>query len=135
MATATRIPTGAYMLGVPVTLGDGTVAYAMAEVATDTSGNPNQGSSTATVTPKAASTSAITLLAANTARKGATVYYDGASVLYLLEGSGTPSSTNYTTKLGQGLYTQYEAPQGFTGALQGIWTSAVGTANVTERTA
>ncbi len=90
--------------------------------------------STATPTQVAASASAVTLLAANSSRRNASVYYDGAAVLYLLEGSGTPTTTNYTTKLGAGYFTQYDTPPGFTGALKGIWSAATGSANVTERT-
>jgi hypothetical protein len=90
---------------------------------------------TATETQVPSNTAAVTLLAANTARYGATVYYDGAAILYLLEGSGTPSATNWTYKLGAASFYSYEAPAGFTGAIKGIWSAAVGSANVTERTA
>ncbi len=93
------------------------------------------GNATATPTQVAATTSATNLLAANSGRRGATIYYDGAAILYLLEGSGTPSATVYTTKLGAGYFTQYDAPAGFTGAIRGIWSAATGSANVTERTA
>jgi hypothetical protein len=92
-------------------------------------------SATATATQVASNVAAVTLLAANTARKGATIFYDGGATLYLLEGAGTPSATNWTVKLGASSFLQYEAPPGFTGAIKGIWSSAVGSANVTERTA
>lgn len=92
-------------------------------------------SATAAAASVASSVSTTTLLAANTARKGATIYYDGSAILYLLEGSGTPTSALFTYKLGNGFYTSYEAPAGFTGTIKGIWSSAVGSALVTERTA
>lgn len=77
-----------------------------------------------------------TLLPTNTARIGAaSVYYDGAAILYLLEGSGTPSATNFTIKLGAGLLTYYETQGSYTGPIKGVWSAATGAANVTERTA
>lgn len=92
-------------------------------------------SGTATATQVASSVTAVTLLAANTGRNGATIFYDGGAVLYLLEGSGTPTSSNYTGKLGAGLANYYECQPGFTGIIKGIWSVAVGSANITERTA
>jgi len=90
----------------------------------------------ATATQVPASTSAGTLLAANANRIGAaSVYYDGAGILYLLEGAGTPSATNFTIKLGAGLLTYYETQASFTGAIRGVWSTAAGAANVTERAA
>jgi hypothetical protein len=92
--------------------------------------------STATVTSVAANASAVTLLAANTVRKGAaSFYYDGAAILYLLEGAGVPSATNYTIKLGSGLLTYYETQTDFNGIVKGIWSAATGAVLVTERTA
>ena len=90
------------------------------------------GATTATETNVNASASPVTVLAANTARIGATVYNDSTSVAYLLLGTQTASSTLYTVQLQPGAY--YEAPFGFTGKIAGIWVSATGTARVTEVT-
>ena len=75
----------------------------------------------------------VTILAANTARYGASVANDDANALYLLLGAGTVSSTVYTVKL----YTDdvYEVPYGFTGVLTGVWAGdGSGAARVTEYT-
>ncbi len=132
MATDTTYREDSRFAGYSVTSGNGSSVVPKVALV---DGDGNAASATATATQVAASTSAVTLLAANASRKGATVYYDGAAILYLLEGAGVPSATNFTYKLGSGLYTAYEAPAGFTGALKGIWSAATGSANVTERTA
>lgn len=86
----------------------------------------------ATVTPVTAAVTSTTLIAANRARNSASVYYDGAAMLYLLAGSGTPTATNYTVKLGDGFITYWEPPDGYMGDIKGIWSAAVGSALVTE---
>lgn len=89
-------------------------------------------SSTGTQSNVASSASDVTILAANANRKGAMVFNDSSSVLYLLVASGTSSLTVYSNQLGQNEY--YEVPFGYTGALKGIWVAAVGFARVTELT-
>jgi hypothetical protein len=83
-----------------------------------------------TLSNVAASVTSGTLLAANTARMGATVWNDSTSVLYVRLGAGTASATAATVKLVADAY--YELPYGFTGAVVGVWVSAVGSARVTE---
>ena len=83
------------------------------------------------VTSVASTTSATTLLASSK-RDTASISYDGAATLYVLIGAGTPSSTNYTIKMGSGFFTYYEAPHSYRGPIQGIWSAAVGSALVTE---
>jgi hypothetical protein len=74
-----------------------------------------------------------TILAANTARYGATIWNDSTSILYLLLANATASATNATVKLAAGDY--YEVPFGYTGIIKGIWSSdASGAARVTELT-
>lgn len=88
---------------------------------------------TGTTTSVASTTSATTILAANTARYGATVANDDANALYLLLGDGTVSATVYTVKL----YTDdiFVVPYGFTGILTGLWAAdGSGSARVTEFT-
>lgn len=88
---------------------------------------------TGATTSVASSATTVTILAANTARRGATVYNDSTQVLYLLLGAGTASSSVYTVQLAAGAY--YEVPFGFTGVLTGLWASANGNARVTQITA
>ena len=73
----------------------------------------------------------MTILAANTSRRGAAVYNDGSTDLLLLAGTGTASATVFTIKMVPSSY--YEIPFGYSGALSGIWTAApTGAARVTE---
>lgn len=91
-------------------------------------------STTGATTSVASSATPVTLLAANTARRGATIVNDSTAILYGLLGAGTVSATNYTFAL-DGKSTvpgYYEAPFGFTGIITGIWASATGSARVTE---
>jgi hypothetical protein len=89
----------------------------------------------ATESGVAASASSGTLLAANPARRGATISNDATSAtLYarLSSSAAANSSGNYTVVIPPGGY--YEVPFNYTGQITGIWTSAVGFANVTELT-
>lgn len=98
-------------------------------------GNPagDGAVNTGTSTQVASQATAITILAANTARYGATVYNDDANALYLLLGTGTVSATVYTVLIPSGSY--YEVPYGFTGILTGLWAAdGAGSARVTELT-
>lgn len=85
---------------------------------------------TSAQTSVSAATSSTSLLSANAARYGATVYNDSTAICYLLLGSGTASTTNYTVQLGAGGY--YEVPFGYTGAIKAIWAAANGAARVSE---
>lgn len=70
------------------------------------------------------------LLQYNPMRKGATIFNDGSALLYLLLGVGTATSTNYTVAVaGQGYY---EVPYSYAGPVRGVWSSATGSARVTE---
>ncbi|NBB11817.1 hypothetical protein GVN17_19645 [Pseudomonas sp. SLFW] len=75
------------------------------------------------------STSSTALLAANAARKGATVYNESTAVLYVKLGS-TVSASSYTAQVSANGY--YEVPFGYTGTISGIWATANGNARVTE---
>lgn len=77
-----------------------------------------------------AATSSTTLLAANAARLGATIWNDSTSILYVLLSTQTASATLCTAKLIADAY--YEIPFGYTGIVKGIWVSATGSARVTE---
>lgn len=93
-----------------------------------------QKPTTGTTTSVAASASSVTLLAANSARIGATVYNDSsARNLYLLLGTGPATTALFTAILPKnGGY--YEVPYGYTGVIVGIWNGTGGFARITELT-
>jgi hypothetical protein len=99
------------------------------------------GATTGTPTSVASGTSAVTILAANANRWGATFTNDDANLLYLLvASSGTASSSVYSVPVaGNGGY--YELPmlkngKPYTGIITGIWAAdGTGSVRVTEYTA
>lgn len=72
------------------------------------------------------------LAAANAARKGLSVHFDAAAVLFLIVGDQAPGSTLYAIKMGQGLLTYWECPVRFVGQVRGFFSAAGGVCNVTE---
>lgn len=70
-----------------------------------------------------------TLLAANAARRLATIFNESTSVLFIKFGA-TASSTSYTVQVPAGGY--YEVPGFYSGIIDGIWASANGAAQITE---
>lgn len=76
------------------------------------------------------SASSVTILAANVGRTGAAVFNDSSAILYLDLTGGTASATSYTVQVGAGAY--YEVPFHHSGLITGIWSSATGSARVTE---
>lgn len=85
----------------------------------------------------AASASSVSLLAANASRLGATVYNDSASATLYVKLGTTASTTSFTVALPpqvDGIGGYYEVPFGYTGAVDGIWSAAVGSARITELT-
>lgn len=89
-----------------------------------------QRASTPTLSNVAASATSVTLLAANTSRRSALVFNDSSSRLYLKFGSAA-SVTSFTTWLEP--YQLYELPLPvYDGIITGLWTTATGTARVTE---
>jgi len=87
---------------------------------------------TATKANVSGSASSGTLLAANDARLGATIWNDSVAVLYVDYTGGTASATSCSVKLAADAY--LEIPYGHTGLITGIWASATGAARVTELT-
>ena len=80
----------------------------------------------------AASASAVTVLAAESARAGATVFNDSVAYLYLKFGS-TASSTDFTVRVAPGAI--YSLPEpAYIGLITGIWSAALAgeAAQVTE---
>jgi hypothetical protein len=103
-----------------------------------TSGGGSGGTpvaATATTTSVTGSASAVTLLAANTNRTGASITNDSAAILYILLGTGTVSATNYTYAIDAKSTVPgvVEIPADWHGIITGIWASATGAARVTER--
>lgn len=105
--------------------------YSPVAVSPDGSQHVVQKAATAAVTSPSTSTTSATLLAANVARKGATIYNDSAAVLYVKFGA-TASSTSFTVPLAANAY--YEVPGGYTGIIDGILVSGTGAGRVTELT-
>lgn len=89
-------------------------------------------STTGTSTNVADSNANQTLLAANVARLGATIYNDSTEILYLKLGA-TASLTSFTARLIPNAY--YEIPFRYTGIIDGIWANnSTGNARITELT-
>ncbi len=86
---------------------------------------------TSTLTAVGSSTSSVTLLSSNTSRKGAAIYNDSTSIVYVKFGT-TASSTSFTVILTSNSY--YEVPFNYTGRIDGIWVSVNGNARMTELT-
>ena len=96
----------------------------------------NDAPETGTLSNVSGATSSTTLLAASATRKGATIFNDSASLLYVALGNVTVSATSYTVQVPPSGY--YELPLNdggvYTGIIKGIWVSAVGAARITELT-
>lgn len=86
---------------------------------------------TATGTNVSSSATDVTLLAANSARLGATIFNDSTVALYVNLGAAA-SFTAFVVKLAAASY--YEVPFGYTGSLHGLWDSATGAARICELT-
>lgn len=91
--------------------------------------------STGSITPVASSATAVTLKAANTSRKSITIANDSTAILYVLLGTGTVSSTNYSMALAaKSSVASVMTVDNYTGIITGIWASVNGNAMVTELT-
>jgi hypothetical protein len=90
-------------------------------------------SATATLANVAGSASSVTVLAANTERKGVVIHNDSTAILYLKFGT-TASATSFSYKLNGGETFESAMPVVYTGIITGIWASATGAARVTELT-
>jgi hypothetical protein len=80
------------------------------------------------------SATSVTILAANTRRRGASIVNASTAILYLnMTGDTATATTAHHVQLPTLAY--YEVPFGFTGLITGIWASdAGGSANVVEYT-
>jgi len=86
---------------------------------------------TATHSNVSASATNVTVLAANTARLGATIYNDSNSPVNI-KLAATASATSFAVRMSPGGY--YEIPFGYNGIIDGIWDVANGSARVVEFT-
>lgn len=116
----------------------GGAQYVPAMTLTDSFGNPYTAGSpvsaiTGTQTSVASSASDVTILASNAARKGAIIYNDSTSVLYVLLSNATSSTSAYSLQISsQGNLTLSYGE--YSGIIKGIWTLSNGFARVTELT-
>lgn len=107
----------------------------MVSPATDRRGQQfvmNGRASTATLSNVSGSASSVSILASNTSRLGVQVFNDSTVAMYLKYGA-TASATSFTVKLQPAAHWEMPSPI-YTGALDGIWVSATGSARVTEMT-
>ncbi|MDM9582320.1 hypothetical protein [Nostoc sp. GT001] len=88
-------------------------------------------SGTSTPTTVASSATSVTILAANSNRKGATVWNESTAILFI-EFGATATTSAFTAKLFAGGY--YEVPFNYTGVISGIWSAVNGNALVRELT-
>ncbi|MEH2224387.1 hypothetical protein [Nostoc sp.] len=84
-----------------------------------------------TPTTVASSISSATILAANSNRKGMTLWNDSTATLYL-EFGATATTSAFVAKIYPSGY--YELPFHYTGVISGIWSAANGNALVRELT-
>lgn len=92
---------------------------------------PSSATSTGAPTSVASAATNSVLLAANSNRKGSTIYNNSTSRLYVALGS-VASLAAFTALLEAGGY--YETPFLFAGVINGIWAFANGNALITELT-
>lgn len=86
---------------------------------------------TATLTNVSGSATSVALFAANPKANSRTIFNDSASVLYVKFGT-TASATSFTVKLEPNDYFEFPDTPFYTGVVHGIWTTATGTARVTQ---
>ena len=128
---------GARLAAVPTTADDGKTVYQLQVVGSVGGGGAgglsanDLRSNTGTFTSVPSGTSSVTILAANTARKGATITNTDANPLRLDLSGGTASGTRFTYALTTGQF--LEVPFGYAGAITGVWDAdGTGAAIVTE---
>src|SRR3954471_16708866 len=88
---------------------------------------------TATLTSVAASVTSVTVIAANTNRRGLRLHaVTSSAVCYVHMGAGTAAATLGGHSFDMQPGALYEDPDGYTGAVTAIWAAATGGLNVTE---
>ena len=89
----------------------------------------NIGVPTSSVYAVLSSISTVSVLSANTSRRGATIYNKAGTDVFIKLGTAANTSV-YTVKISQDDY--YELPYAYTGVVAGITASNAGIINVTE---
>jgi citrate lyase beta subunit len=90
---------------------------------------------TATLTSVAASVTSVTVIAANTNRRGLRLHaVTSSAVCYVRMGGGTAAATLGGHSFDMSPGALYEDPDGYTGAVSAVWATATGGLNVTELT-
>lgn len=99
----------------------------------DSSGNEiiSGQSGTATLSSVAGNASSVTLLGANTSRKGMVIHNDSSAILYVAF-AATATTSAFTYRLNP--FDTLEPKVNYTGLITGIWVSATGNARITELT-
>jgi hypothetical protein len=115
-----------------VSIGDGSNAGRVVGIDTDGSMRVETNvCSTATKTNVTSVITSTTILAANTARRGALIFNDSTALLYLSYGTGTASTTSFSVRVAAGALFVIDTTL-WTGAITGIWAAANGAARVTD---
>lgn len=77
--------------------------------------------------------SSTTLLGADSSREGASVFNDSTAILYLRQGLGTATTSDYSVQVGAGDYWESPHRNWVRGGMTGIWASdASGSAKITD---
>jgi len=105
------------------------LVYNPATGAMDRMTQPSALTSTPTQSSVSVTNASTTILAANTARRGATLFNEGAAICYMKLGA-TASTSSYTLQIVSGGY--YELPFGYTGIITGITSSGTAQLRITE---
>lgn len=100
-------------------------------LASDQTALRTPNASSATLSNVAGSASNVTLLAANSSRRGAIIFNDSTAALYIKFGS-TASTSSFTYKVFPAGTWEMSPGIVYTGIIDGIWDSATGNARVTE---
>lgn len=112
-------------------------------VLVDVNGDPYVASGSAATPPATAarssvsdSATAVSLIAANTSRKGLVITNDSSAVLFVGYGTVDPTTTDYTFTILSGGTWEMDQAKLFTGQLKGLWGSDPndGAARITELT-
>ncbi len=82
------------------------------------------------VTSVPASITNVTLLSANSSRKGAAIFNDAALSILTIKLGAVASATSFTVRVSAGGF--YEVPEAYTGQIDGLWSIASGAARITE---
>lgn len=107
-------------------------SYVNKEVALNELLRGGGGLSTATLSSVNDSASSVSLLAANSGRKGFVIYNDSTEILYVAF-SATATTSAFTYRLVPTATLECYGEKNYTGAISGIWASnASGAARITE---